>query len=69
MDTFARALLVAEAMLKESSYLTPAGNAMLPSTTVKAKDFENGLLSLEDMRQLAKEFGEPDMISGKQGTL
>jgi len=66
MDTFARALLVAEAMLKESSYLTLRGQRYASFDNGKGKDFENGLLSLEDMRQLAKEFGEPDMISGKQ---
>ncbi|HDR50851.1 MAG TPA: xylose isomerase, partial [Mariniphaga anaerophila] len=35
----------------------------------KGADFEAGKLSLEDLREIAREVGEPKQISGKQEML
>ncbi|MCL4153452.1 UNVERIFIED_CONTAM: hypothetical protein GTU68_010499 [Idotea baltica] len=50
-DTFARALLVADAMIQKSP---------------KGADFKAGKLALTDLYAIAKEKGEPEQISGKQ---
>ena len=42
---------------------------MLPSTVVKAKEFEDGKLTLEDLVAYAKTNGEPKQTSGKQGCM
>ena len=39
---------------------------MLSFTTGKGKEFENGKLKLEDLRNYAVENGEPAVVSGKQ---
>jgi xylose isomerase len=66
MDTFARALITADTILKKSDYkkLRKARYASFDSG--KGKEFESGKLSLEDLRNYAIDKGEPKTISGKQ---
>lgn len=66
MDTFAHGLLIAERLLSESRIpaLKQARYASFDSGY--GADFEKGRLSLEALRDIAVEVGEPTMISGKQ---
>ena len=69
MDTFARALIIADNILKESDYLKLRKNRYQSFDSGKGADFEEGKLSLEDLHAVAKEVGEPKTISGKQEML
>jgi xylose isomerase len=69
MDIFARALLVADKILTESDYLKMRKNRYASFDSGKGADFEAGKLSLEDLREIAREVGEPKQISGKQEML
>jgi xylose isomerase len=66
MDIFARALVTAANILENSDYkkLRSARYASFDSGNGKA--FEDGKLSLEDLRNIAAQSGEPAQISGKQ---
>src|SRR5471030_1114353 len=66
MDTFARALIVADNILQKSDYLKLRKDRYASFDTGKGKAFEQGKLSLEDLRAYAIESGEPETISGKQ---
>lgn len=66
MDAFARALIVADAVLNKSEYKKIRADRYASYDSGKGKDFENGKLSLEDLRTYAIENGEPKVISGKQ---
>jgi xylose isomerase len=66
MDTFARALITADAVLQKSDYKKVRAERYASYDTGSGKDFENGKLSLEDLRAYAVEQGEPKTISGKQ---
>ena len=66
MDTFARALIIADKILDRSSYKEFRQNRYASFDTGRGKDFENGSLTLEDLRAYAIEKGEPEMRSGKQ---
>lgn len=66
MDTFARALIVADNILTKSDYKKFRQNRYASFDTGKGKEFENGKLSLEDLRAYAMESGEPAVISGRQ---
>ncbi|MGQ9619886.1 MAG: xylose isomerase [Bacteroidales bacterium] len=69
MDTFARALIIADKILKESDYLKLRKKRYESFDKGKGKDFENGKLTLEKLRDVAKEMGEPKPLSGKQELL
>jgi xylose isomerase len=69
MDVFARALLVADKILTESDYLKLRKNRYSSFDSGKGADFEAGKLSLENLREIAREVGEPAQISGKQEML
>ena len=69
MDTFARALTVADKILNESDYLAMRKNRYASFDSGKGADFEAGKLTLEDLYANAKEVGEPKQISGKQELL
>ncbi len=69
MDTFARALIIADKILKESDYLKLKTKRYESFDKGKGKEFEKGKLSLEEIRDIAKELGEPRPISGKQEML
>ena len=65
-DTFARALLVADAILSKSSYSGLLAKRYASFNEGKGLEFREGKLSFEDLYEYAKANGEPDMISGKQ---
>jgi xylose isomerase len=66
MDTFARALITAENILQKSDYKKIRKDRYASYDTGKGKEFENGKLSLDDLRTYAIENGDPKVISGKQ---
>ena len=66
MDVFARALIVADNVLQKSDYRKIRTDRYASFNTGKGKDFTNGKLSLEDLRDYAVATGEPAVVSGKQ---
>jgi xylose isomerase len=66
MDTFARALLAAQAVLDNGEYSRLRKERYSSFDTGKGKQFEQGKLSLEALRKLAHAQGEPDQVSGRQ---
>lgn len=66
MDTFARALIAAEAILEDSEYLQMQKDRYASFDSGKGADFEEGRLGLEDLHGLAVKNGEPETTSGKQ---
>lgn len=66
MDTFARALVIAEKILKDSDYLKLRKKRYSSFDKGPGKDFEKGKLTIEKLRDLAHEIGEPETRSGKQ---
>jgi len=66
MDIFARALIVADEILTKSDYKTIRTNRYASFDSAEGKAFEEGKLSLEDLRAYAIANGEPATLSGKQ---
>ena len=66
MDVFARALVVADKLLKESDYLNLRKVRYSSYDGGKGAEFEAGKLTFEDLREIASDLGEPQQISGKQ---
>lgn len=66
MDVFARALVVADDILKNSDLLEMRKKRYASFDSGKGAEFEAGKLSLEELRQYAKVAGEPALTSGKQ---
>ncbi len=66
MDALARALITADNILNKSDYKKLREDRYASFDSGKGKEFEEGKLSLEDLRNYAIEKGEPEMISGKQ---
>jgi xylose isomerase len=66
MDTFARALITADAILEKSDFKKFRKDRYSSFDSGKGKEFEDGKLSLEDLRAYAIETGEPEQISGRQ---
>ena len=66
MDTFARALVVADKVLQHGEYRKIREERYASYNDGKGKAFEQGSLSLEDLRSFAVEKGEPAITSGKQ---
>ncbi|GAC1397522.1 MAG: xylose isomerase [Sediminibacterium sp.] len=66
MDNFARALVIADTILKQSEYKKIRAERYASFDTGKGKAFKEGKLSLEDLRAYAIEKGEPAVLSGKQ---
>ena len=69
MDIFARALVVADKILNDSTYLTMRQKRYASFDSGKGADFEAGKLTLDDLYSIAREVGEPAQISGKQELL
>ena len=65
-DTFARALLIADNILQRSDYKKVRTERYQSFDQGSGKTFEEGKLSLTDLRDLAISLGEPKTISGKQ---
>jgi len=66
MDVFARALITADAILQQSDYKKIRADRYASYDAGQGKDFEQGKLSLEDLRNIAISAGDPATISGKQ---
>jgi xylose isomerase len=66
MDNFARALIIADKLLKESDYLKMRKKRYESFDKGAGKDFEKGKLTLAKLRDIASELGEPESRSGKQ---
>ena len=66
MDAFARALTIADNIMTKSPYLSMRKDRYASFTSGDGKAFEQGNLTLEDLRNIAMKNGEPALISGKQ---
>jgi xylose isomerase len=66
MDTFARALIIADDILQKSDYKKFRKERYASFDSGKGSEFEAGKLSLEDLRAYAVENGEPVVKSGRQ---
>lgn len=66
MDAFARALVVADRILRESPYTQFKADRYASFDTGEGKRFEEGKLGLEDLRAFALQHGEPKQTSGRQ---
>ena len=66
MDTFAKALLAAHAILEDGELTSLKKDRYASFDRGNGKKFENGSLGLRELRQLALKNGEPAQISGKQ---
>jgi xylose isomerase len=69
MDTFARALVIADKLLKDSDYLKLKANRYASYDSGKGAEFEAGKLNFTDLYNVAKEVGEPKQTSGRQEML
>jgi xylose isomerase len=66
MDTMARALIIAADILEHSPYEKMLTERYASYDSGKGKEFEEGLLSLEEVCNYARLKGEPKRYSGKQ---
>lgn len=66
MDTFARALITADEILSKSDYLKFIDERYASFDTGKGAAFEAGKLTLEELEQIARNEGEPELKSGRQ---
>lgn len=66
MDVFAKGLLVAADILEKSDYRKLRTERYASFDAGNGKAFEEGKLTLEDLRKIAHEIGEPVAKSGKQ---
>ncbi|AKQ45184.1 xylose isomerase [Rufibacter radiotolerans] len=65
-DTFARALITADNILQKSDFLKVREERYASFDGGKGKEYEQGKLTLEDLRAFAIEKGEPAVKSGRQ---
>jgi xylose isomerase len=66
MDVFARALIVADNVLQKSDYKKIRTERYASYDSGKGKEFEEGKLTLEALRDFAAANGEPQTKSGRQ---
>ena len=66
MDSFARALIAADQILQKSDYTKIRANRYASYDTGNGQAFENGKLTLTELRDIAAKSGAPEVISGKQ---
>jgi xylose isomerase len=66
IDSFARALLIADNILQKSDYKKFRQDRYSSFDNGKGKEFEQGKLSLVDLREYAIANGEPQTKSGRQ---
>ncbi|TVP54722.1 MAG: xylose isomerase, partial [Mongoliibacter sp.] len=66
MDAFARGLLIANEILEKSAYKELRKERYSSFDAGNGKAFEEGNLTLEDLRNHAKSVGEPKQRSGRQ---
>ena len=66
MDAFSRALIIADNILQKSPYKKFRKERYASFDSAKGKEFEEGKLTLEELRDFALATGEPKQRSGKQ---
>lgn len=66
IDTFARSLVIADNILQKSEYKKIRKDRYASFDSGKGKEFEQGKMSLEDLRNYAAQNGEPAITSGRQ---
>src|SRR5215203_317464 len=66
IDSFARALVTADKILQQSEYRKIRAERYASFDTGKGKDYREGKLSLEDLREYAIQESEPQTRSGRQ---
>jgi len=66
MDTFARSLKIADTILRESDYLKLKKDRYSSFDSGEGALFERGELNIEQLRDIASNNGEPEMLSGRQ---
>ncbi|MGB8193191.1 MAG: xylose isomerase [Chitinophagaceae bacterium] len=66
MDSFARALITADAILQKSEYKKFRQERYASYDSGEGREYRNGKLSLEDLRDYAIQNGEPEVRSGRQ---
>lgn len=66
MDAFARALLIAQAILDDGTYTSLRKERYASFDSGKGKAFTQGKVGLAELANLAHKNGEPKQISGKQ---
>ncbi|MFL9837344.1 xylose isomerase [Flavobacterium sp. ST-75] len=66
MDTFARGLICAEHVLKNTNYLKLRKERYQSFDGGNGAKFEKGELTLENLSEIARQQGEPQPISGRQ---
>jgi xylose isomerase len=66
IDAFARAAIIAEKVLTKTAYKKFRTDRYASFDSGNGKAFEEGKLTLEDLRNIAAANGEPAQISGKQ---
>ena len=66
VDTFARSVIVADQILRESKYKSLRQQRYASFDSAEGKRFEKGELTLDDLRAYALAQGEPKQTSGKQ---
>jgi xylose isomerase len=66
MDTFARSLLIAQSIVDDGEYSRIRKDRYASFDSGKGKQFAQGKLALEELRNLAHKTGEPKQLSGKQ---
>lgn len=66
VDTIARALIIADNILQKSDYKKLRAERYASFDSGKGKEYEEGKLTLEDLKAYAVEHGEPKTTSGKQ---
>lgn len=66
MDSFARALLTAQAILDDGEYTRIRQERYSSFDSGKGREFSRGRLTLESLRTLAHKNGEPAQTSGRQ---
>jgi xylose isomerase len=66
MDMFAKALLAAHAIIEDGEFTSLRKSRYASFDSGKGRQFEQGKLTLVNLKNLAVKNGEPEMISGKQ---
>lgn len=66
MDAFARSLIVADSIIKQSPYKEFRKKRYASFDSAEGRKFEQGKMNMEELREYAFKNGEPKQVSGKQ---
>jgi len=69
MDSFARGLVIADRIVRDSRFTALREGRYASFESEAGRQFEDGKLTLQDLRDHAASHGEPELISGKQELL